>query len=61
MVQKTPKHKTNRTRTEVSPKNDQQNKITGGLKSVLHAPNLTLIFINGSQHIVSCSILVVYL
>ena len=61
----TPKHKTIRTRTEVSPWNDQQYKITGGgggvLKSVLQGPNLTLIFCSGSQHLVSCSVLVVNL
>ena len=33
----------------------------GGHKSILHGPNLTLIFCNGSQHLVSCSVLVVNL
>ena len=28
-----------------------------GLKSILQAPNLTLIFCRGSQHLVSCSVL----
>ena len=30
------------------------NKNTGGLKSVLFDPNLTVIFCYGSKHIVSC-------
>ena len=58
----TPKHKTIRTTTEVSPWNDQLYKITGGgggLKPVLQASNL--IFCCGSQHLVSCSVLVVKL
>ena len=44
---------TNGTTTEVSPWNDQLYKITGGLKLILQAPNLTLIFCSGSQHL-SC-------
>ena len=38
----TPRHKTKRTTTEVSTWNDQQHKVTGGLKPVLHGHNLTL-------------------
>ena len=30
----------------------------GGLKPVLHGPNLTPIFCSGSQHLDSCSVLV---
>ena len=33
----------------------------GGLKSVLHGPNRTLILCSGSQHLVSWSVLVVNL
>ena len=33
----------------------------GGLKLVCHAPNITLRFCCGSQHLVSCSVLVVNL
>ena len=32
--------------------------LEGGIKPVLQAPNLTLIFRSGSQHLVSCSVLV---
>ena len=46
----TSRHKTKRTITEVSPWNDQLNKITGGLKLVLHDHNLTLSFCRGKQH-----------
>ena len=53
----TPKHTTNGTISEVLPWNDQQYKNTGGLKPVLQAPNLTLIFCSGSQHFFSCSVL----
>ena len=45
----------------LSPWNDQQYKITGGLKSVLHGHNLTHSFYSGSQHLVSSSVLVVKL
>ena len=38
---KTPRHKTIRTTTEVSPWTDQLYKITCGLKSILQIPNLT--------------------
>ena len=55
------KHKTIRTTLKVSPWNDQLYNITGGggLKPVLQAPYLTLIFCSDSQHLVSCSVLVV--
>ena len=44
------KTKTIRTTTEVSHWNDQQNKITGGFKSILQVHNLTLRFRSGSQN-----------
>ena len=50
----TPKPKTIRTWTEVSPWNDQLCKITVGLKPVLQAPNLTPMFCSGSQQLVCC-------
>ena len=49
------------TTTEVSPWNYQLYIITGGLEPILQAPNPTLIFCSGSQHLVSCSVLVVNL
>ena len=46
-----PKHKTNRTRTEVSPRNDQYYKTTGGFKPVLKVSpyiHLMLLFFQSS-------------
>ena len=52
----TPKHKTNKTTTEVSPWNDQLYKITlgEGLNRFYNISNLTLIFRSGSQHFHIC-------
>ena len=42
------KKKKKKNTTEVSPWNDQQDKVTGGLKPVLHGHNLTVSFSSGS-------------
>ena len=68
-----PKHKRSRTTTENIKEVEPQQKCRfgtisnikllggggGGVKSILQAPNITLIVCDGSQHLVSCSGLVV--